>query len=87
MQRNIKTDIGYDNSGAFFTLKIHIPFSELKTFKLPNRCMSCPCGFMKYGCGRNSPYTDEDYEKRPVTCKLQQVTIEDIFKMVIEESE
>lgn len=84
MQRNIKANIGYDNIGVFFKLEAHIPFSELKTFKFPEKCTSCPCGFMKYGCGRNSPFVDDDYEKRPETCKLEQITIEDILKMIKE---
>lgn len=87
MQRSIKTDIGYDNSGAFLKLEAHIPFSELKTFKLPNKCTGCPCGFMKYGCGRNSPFRGEDYDKRPETCKLEQITVKDILKMISEASQ
>lgn len=83
MQENdININSGYDSNGAFLKLEIHIPYSDLKTFKLPKSCISCPVGFMDHGCGRNVPFESEDSTKRPVTCKLEAVLIEDVMKMI-----
>ena len=83
MQENdINIISGYDDNGAFLKLEVHIPYSYLKTFKLPKSCTSCPVGFMDHGCGRNVPFENEDSTKRPVTCKLEQIFIEDIIKMI-----
>lgn len=81
-KNNVKINSRYNNIGAVLKSEVHIPYRELKTFKLPKSCESCPCGFMDYGCGRNVPFADEDYEKRPSTCKLKQITIEDIMKII-----
>lgn len=83
MQENdININSGYDSNGAFLKLEMHIPYSDLKTFKLPKSCISCPVGFMVHGCGRNVPFESEDSTKRPVTCKLEAVLIEDVMKMI-----
>lgn len=81
-----KSDInvrsGYDNNGAFLKLEVHIPYSDLKTFRFPKSCTKCPVGFMDHGCGRNVPFEDEDFTKRPATCKLEQIFIADIIKTI-----
>lgn len=79
---DVEINRGYDNNGAFLKIEVHVPYSELETFKLPKSCASCPCGFIDYRCGRNVPFTDEDNEKRPITCKLEQIFIEDIMKII-----
>lgn len=81
-ENNININNGYDSNGAFLKLEVHVPYSELKTFKLPKSCSNCPVGFMDHGCGRNIPFVDEDSKKRPVTCKLEPIFIEDIMKMI-----
>ena len=81
---DINVDCGYDNKGAFLKLEVRIPYSSLKTFKLPESCIRCPCAFMDYGCGRNAPFLDEDYIRRPTTCKLKQVSIEEIVRKIKE---
>lgn len=83
MQENdINISRGYDSNGSFLKLELHIPYSDLKTFKFPKSCINCPVGFMDCGCGRNVPFMDEDCTKRPSTCKLEQIFIEDIIKMI-----
>lgn len=83
MQENdINIISGYDDNGAFLKLEVHIPYSDLKTFKLPKSCTSCPVGFMDHGCGRNVPFKDDDAIKRTITCKLEQISIEEIMKII-----
>lgn len=81
-ENNINVSSGYDINGVFLKLEVHIPYSDFKTFKLPKSCTSCPVGFMDHGCGRNIPFEDEDSTKRPVTCKLEQIFIKDIIKLI-----
>lgn len=80
--RDVKTECEYDNNGVFLKVEIHIPYSDLKTFKLPKSCTNCSCGYMYYGCGRNVPFETDDYVKRPSTCKLELISIEDIIKKI-----
>lgn len=86
-KKDININYGYDNNGAFLKFEAHIPYKDLKTFTFPKSCASCPCGYMDYRCGRNIPFADEDYENRPVTCKLEQISIEDIVNVVEEKCE
>ena len=83
-KEDININCGYDNNGAFLKFDVHIPYSELKTFNLPKSCTCCPCGYMKYGCGRNYPFEDEDYDRRPSMCKLDLISVEDIIKIISE---
>lgn len=78
---------GYDNEGAYLKLEVRLPFSSLKTFEFPRCCSSCPVGYMDHHCGRNVPFKDEDYEKRPDTCKLELVTIQDYLNDIRREQE
>ncbi len=81
---NTCIEYGYDDDGAFLKLEVHIPYAELKTFKLPRSCTSCPCGYMSHKCGRNFRLADRDYQQRSSTCKLRQLSIEEIIKMINE---
>lgn len=81
-ENDINIISGYDDNGAYLKVEVHIPYSDFKTFELPKSCISCPVGFMDHGCGRNVPFEDEDFTKRPVTCKLEQISIEEIMKII-----
>lgn len=77
-----KIEHGYDDNGAYFKLEIHIPYNEFKSFKLPENCMKCPCGYGIRHCGRNVPFENEDKIKRSISCKLKQFTEEEILGMI-----
>ena len=49
-----------------------VPLGLYYTHRFPKSCSWCPVGFMNHGkCGRNIPFEAEDYEHRPLTCKLR----------------
>ena len=72
--------------GSTVNISITIPYNQYKTFHLPEYCSSCPVGYCTKahpedeGCGRNVPWTSEDYMHRPDTCRLQWVDLIDIIK-------
>lgn len=70
------------NEGPQIT--ITLPWSLLKAIEIPKNCEQCPVGYMDQGCGRNVPFQDSDRKKRPDTCKLSQLTAEDIAKIIKE---
>jgi hypothetical protein len=60
-------------------LSITYPYNEFTVFELPASCSKCPVGFQKGAkCGRNVPFTGEDYKRRAATCKLKKVNFEEI---------
>ena len=61
----------YNSTGPKMVREVQLRYEDLTVFEFPKCCTSCPVGFMKYGCGRNVPFKDEDYERRPDTCKLK----------------
>ncbi len=73
----------YYKSGAVMDIKIEIPYSDLKCFKLPKSCGNCPVGYMECGCGRNVPFTSIDYEKRPESCKLHELSFDELVEILI----
>ena len=48
-----------------------VPLQLHYTTIMPDNCADCPVGFMVNKCGRNVPFSSEDYEKRQSTCKLK----------------
>jgi len=76
----------YTDKGPKFklTFEIELPYESYIVLEYPTSCSSCPVGFMNSGeCGRNAPFTDEDYKQRPSTCKLKRITPEEIQQMII----
>lgn len=72
----------YDSKGANFHVEMSVPYETLKTFRLHKSCGTCPNGYMQHDCGRNVPFTDEDYKHRPETCKLLELSIEDVIQLI-----
>lgn len=75
--------IKYTNTGQKLSIEVELPYKSFECFTLPENCLHCPNGYM-HGCGRNSPFKPEDYEKRPDTCKLKLVNIEELIKRTLE---
>lgn len=81
---DVQTDITKNSIGPKITLEIQMCYEDFETLKLPDNCTKCSVGYMKNGCGRNVPFKEEDYVKRPKSCKLKEVTFEEIIKRAIE---
>lgn len=65
------TTCNYNDIGPKMVREVQLRYEDLTVFEFPKCCTSCPSGFMKHGCGRNIPFTEEDYKRRPTTCKLK----------------
>ena len=59
----------FNNIGEKIT--IQLKYDDFEVTELPESCMHCPIGFMKRGCGRKFPLTEE----RPESCKLKLVKL------------
>ena len=72
----------YTDNGARINIAFTMtyPYDEFTVFEMPVSCSKCPVGFHK-DCGRNIPFNNEDYIKRPVTCKLKKVDLGDIKRV------
>lgn len=79
--REIEINHQYTNSGL--SIHIDIPYEKFKVVEMPSDCYHCPVGYMDHGCGRKTPFTPEDREKRPDTCKLTRIPEEDILAAII----
>ena len=62
------------------TLEFLLPYEDGQCVVLPQCCSKCPMGYQKEGCGRAIPFNEDSYNKRPVGCYLEQVTIEEILR-------
>lgn len=68
-----------DNIGQIVTLQARVPYGSLLCFEYPKSCTACPSGWCSSGiCGRNVPFKDEDYIRRPSTCKLRKINLLDL---------
>lgn len=61
-------------------LELILPYKDGQCVVLPQCCSKCPFGFQKEGCGRAIPFNEDSYIKRPASCYLEQVTIEEILR-------
>lgn len=82
----VESSLSFDNTGQKLTLTINIPYSDGKCIKAPESCSKCPNGYSRYmkDCGRNVPFTAEDYEQRPSTCKLEQIDVRALIEAELE---
>ena len=62
------------------TLEFLLPYEDGQCVVLPQCCSKCPIGYQKEGCGRAIPFNEDSYNKRPIGCYLEQVTIEEILR-------
>ena len=78
-------DKSYIHRGAKLDISFSItyPYDELTVFEFPKNCAECPIGFQSHGeCGRNVPFTGEDYKQRPATCKLKKANYDDVKRII-----
>lgn len=74
--KTVKKNIMYNGKGQELTLTIQLRYEDLAVFEYPPSCAQCPCGFSAHqDCGCNTPFKEEDYHKRPSTCKLKLIKI------------
>lgn len=77
---DIKKNAEYNRIGQKITVEIQFKYSDLKVFEFPESCTKCPVGFMQNSiCGRNVPFAEEDYKKRPKTCKLKKIDLKELI--------
>lgn len=71
--------------GSTVNISITIPYNQFKTFHMPEHCSVCPAGYCTKAnpddesCGRNIPWTGEDYNNRPESCRLSKADILEII--------
>lgn len=75
----INKNVSYNDIGQSVTITIQTNYDDLQVIEFPESCYSCPVGFQNDKCGRNYPYKPEDSRKRPDTCKLQKVNLDDLL--------
>ena len=67
----IEKNVVFNEIGQELTMNVQLTYDKLEVFEFPASCDRCPCGFSVHNdCGRNVPFKEEDYQKRPATCKL-----------------
>ena len=72
--------IKFNEIGQEMVIKAQLKYEDLRVFELPACCSKCPVSFStKAKCGRNIPFKEEDYERRPKTCKLEKITLADLI--------
>lgn len=65
------------------SFNITLPYDEFTVFEMPVSCLKCPVGFQKdVKCGRNVPFKEEDYTRRPETCKLKESNNEELKRLM-----
>jgi hypothetical protein len=69
----VKGKINYTDEGQKLTISITVPYSSHQCIKNTDSCASCPCGYQQDNCGRNVPFEDIDYKKRPDKCELKEI--------------
>lgn len=80
--RLTRFDTQFNSIGQKLTLELQTDFKDLEVITPPDSCNRCPVGFSCSGrCGRNVPFQPEDYERRPDTCRLQEVQMYDDGKV------
>ena len=65
---------GQSETVVVITKSYVFKFSDFVIDKLPENCYQCLCGYHTipgHPCGRNVPWTKEDAQHRPATCKLR----------------
>ena len=72
-----RTEVGQK---VTLTLELVLPYKDGQCVVLPECCSKCPMGYQKEGCGRAIPFNEDSYNKRPVRCYLEQVTIEEVLR-------
>lgn len=75
-------DYEIKNTDLGQSVTIQTKYDDMEVVVLPESCYECPVGYMSKDCGRNVPWTDEDLQRRPDTCKLKQVDLNKLFKYV-----
>ena len=77
----IEKNVVFNEAGQKLTMNVQLTYDKLEVFEFPASCDRCPCGFSVHNdCGRNVPFKEEDYQKRPATCKLKQITLADLIE-------
>lgn len=77
----IEKNVVFNEVGQKLTMNVQLTYDKLEVFEFPASCDRCPCGFSVHNdCGRNVPFKEEDYQKRPATCKLKQITLTDLIE-------
>lgn len=77
----IEKNVVFNEVGQKLTMNVQLTYDKLEVFEFPASCDRCPCGFSTHNdCGRNVPFKEEDYQKRPATCKLKQITLADLIE-------
>lgn len=71
----------YNDIGQQVTVVIQTKYKDMEVIRKPENCYRCPCGFSGNGqeCGRNIPWTDEDAQHRPDSCKLSQIDLAEVL--------
>ena len=72
----IQTTDSYNEIGPQFTITVQLDYEDLRCFKYPDSCISCPAGFSETGkCGKNTSLRSSDSTKRPKNCKLRRIDV------------
>lgn len=77
---NIKKHVDYNEIGQKITIEVQLDYNDLEVVKFPDSCARCPIGFSSNtDCGRNVPFSNEDYISRPKTCKLRKISLRNLL--------
>lgn len=85
VEKTTRIDQGFENVDGeecvviTKTERFVIPTYEHVVGRMPSGCMTCPVGLQR-NCGRNVPWKEEDYYKRPKTCRLR--TLEEYLSSI-----
>lgn len=81
---DVSMNTQYNDVGQQVTVTIQIKYKDMEIIRPPENCYRCPVGFSSNGqdCGRNVPWTDEDAQHRPDTCKLKQIDLGELLSQM-----
>lgn len=81
----INKNIKWTANGQKLNIEVTIPYSDFKCIELPEHCGICPVAYSCSGkCGRNVPFLPEDNKRRPDSCKLKLIDINEIINNILE---
>lgn len=79
----IQKTVEHNDLGQLVTTQLQCYYKDLEVLEYPESCVKCPIGFQDKNCGRNIPFASEDYKRRPDTCKLRKIKLDETSEVLV----
>lgn len=78
----IKSNVGFNKTGSFFSLHVSIPYDKMQCIKVPDSCYNCPVGYHSETCGKYVPFRAIDSHTRSDNCILKQISLDQLLGVI-----